>query len=46
MRLASAESWPGIFVEVKSPWLEIIDDLPQYDLPGFIGLRAKTKLPE
>ena len=35
-----------IFVEVKSPWFEIADDLPQLDLPGLIALRAKTKMPE
>ena len=35
-----------IFVEVKSPWFEIADDLPQYDLPGLIALRSKTKMPE
>jgi hypothetical protein len=33
-----------IFIEVKSPWFEIADDLPQYDLPGLIALRAKTKM--
>src|SRR6266851_1442123 len=35
-----------IFVEVKSPWFEITDDLPQLDLPGLIAQRAKTKMPE
>jgi hypothetical protein len=35
-----------IFIEVKSPWFEITDHLPQLDLPGLIGLRAKTKMPE
>ena len=35
-----------IFIEVKSPWFEISDDLPQLDLPGLIALRAKTKMPE
>ena len=33
-----------IFIEVKSPWFEITDDLPQLDLPGLIALRAKTKM--
>jgi hypothetical protein len=33
-----------IFIDVKSPWFEIADDLPQYDLPGLIALRAKTKM--
>ena len=32
-----------IFIELKAPWFEITDDLPQYDLPGLIALRAKTK---
>lgn len=35
-----------IFIELKAPWFEIADDLPQYDLPGLIGLRTKTKMPE
>jgi hypothetical protein len=35
-----------IFVEVKSPWFEITDDLPQLDLPGLIALRTITKMPE
>ncbi len=35
-----------IFIEIKSPWFEITDDLPQFDLPGLIALRAKTKTPE
>jgi hypothetical protein len=35
-----------IFIEVKSPWFEIADDLPQLDLPGLIALRANTKMPE
>jgi hypothetical protein len=35
-----------IFVEVKSPWFEITDDLPQLDLAGLIARRAKTKMPE
>ena len=35
-----------IFIEVKSPWFEITDDLPQYDLPRLIALRTKTKMPE
>jgi hypothetical protein len=35
-----------IFIEVKSPWFEIKDDLPQLDLPGLIALRANTKMPE
>lgn len=35
-----------IFVEVKSPWFKIADDLPQLDLPGLIALRTKTKMPE
>jgi hypothetical protein len=34
-----------IFIEVKSPWFEITDDLPQYDLPGLIALRAKSNMP-
>jgi hypothetical protein len=33
-----------IFVEVKSPWFEITDDLPQFDLPALIKLRANTKM--
>ncbi len=33
-----------IFIELKSPWFEITDGLPQYDLPGLIALRAKTKM--
>src|SRR5208282_1502539 len=32
-----------IFIELKSPWFEITDGLPQYDLPGLIELRAETK---
>ena len=28
-----------IFIELKSPWFEITDDLPQYDLPGLIAAR-------
>ena len=35
-----------IFIEVKSPWYEITDDLPQLDLPGLVALRTKTKTPE
>ena len=35
-----------IFIEVKSPWFEITDDLPQLDLPSLIALRTKTKMPE
>ncbi|HKN14633.1 MAG TPA: hypothetical protein VJX68_15705 [Candidatus Binatus sp.] len=35
-----------ILIEVKSPWFEITDDLPQLDLPGLITLRAKTKMPQ
>jgi hypothetical protein len=35
-----------IFVERNPPWFEITDDLPQYDLPGLITLRANTKMPE
>ncbi len=35
-----------IFIEVKSPWFEITDNLPQYDLQGLIELRAKTEMPE
>jgi hypothetical protein len=35
-----------IFIELKSPWFEITDDLPQYDLPGLIAMRGKTKMPE
>ena len=35
-----------IFIELKSPWFEITDELPQLDLPGLIALRAKTKMPE
>jgi hypothetical protein len=35
-----------IFVEVKSPWFEITDNLPQLDLPRLIALRTKTKMPE
>jgi len=31
-----------IFIELKSPWFEITDGLPQYDLKGLIGLRAET----
>ncbi|MGH7923201.1 MAG: GFA family protein [Candidatus Binatus sp.] len=34
-----------IFVEVKSVWFEITDDLPQYDLPRLIALRTHTKMP-
>ena len=33
-----------IFVEVKSPWFEITDDLPQLDLPALIKLRANTMI--
>jgi len=33
-----------IFIELKSPYFEITDGLPQYDLPGLIALRAKTKM--
>jgi hypothetical protein len=35
-----------IFIEVKSAWYEITDDLPQLDLPGLVALRTKTKTPE
>ena len=35
-----------IFIEVKSPWFKITDDLPQLDLQGLIALRANTKMPE
>jgi hypothetical protein len=35
-----------IFIEVKSAWFEITDDLPQYDLPGLIRMRAETKMPD
>ena len=35
-----------IFVELKSPWYEITDHLPQYDLRSLVELRAKTKVPE
>ncbi len=35
-----------IFIEVKSPWFEITDHLPQLDLPGLIALRANMKMPE
>ena len=31
-----------IFIEMKSPWFEITDGLPQYDLPVLLGLRAET----
>ena len=31
-----------IFVELKSPWFEITDHLPQYDLPALTKLRALT----
>jgi hypothetical protein len=31
-----------IFVELKSPWFEIKDHLPQYDLPALTRLRALT----
>ena len=31
-----------IFVELKSPWFEIKDRLPQYDLPALTRLRALT----
>jgi hypothetical protein len=34
-----------IFVELKSPWFEITDGLPQYDLPRLIALRTNTKMP-
>jgi hypothetical protein len=34
-----------IFVELKAPWFEVTDDLPQYDLPSLIALRTKTKMP-
>ena len=30
-----------IFVEMKSPWFDITDDLPQLDLPGLIAMRTK-----
>ena len=35
-----------IFIEVKAPWFEITDDLPQYDLPGLIVVRGNMKMPE
>jgi hypothetical protein len=35
-----------IFIEVKSPWFEITDNLPQYDLQSLIEPRAKTEMPE
>ena len=28
-----------IFVELKAPWFEMTDDLPQYDKPGLYALR-------
>lgn len=31
-----------IFVELKSPWFEVTDHLPQYDLPALTKLRALT----
>jgi hypothetical protein len=34
-----------IFVELKSPWFEVTDDLPQYDRPRLIALRTNTKMP-
>ena len=34
-----------IFVELKSPWFGITDDLQQYDLPRLIALRTNTKMP-
>jgi hypothetical protein len=34
-----------IFIELKAPWFEITDALPQYDLPRLIALRAPTKMP-
>ena len=34
-----------IFVELKSPWFGITDDLPQYDRPRLIALRTNTKMP-
>jgi len=33
-----------IFVELKSPWFEITDDLPQYDRPRLIALRSGAKI--
>jgi hypothetical protein len=32
-----------IFVELKSSWFEITDDLPQYDRPRLIALRTNAK---
>jgi hypothetical protein len=34
-----------IFVELNPRWFEIADDLPQYDLPALIALRAKANMP-
>ena len=34
-----------IFIELKSRWFEITDDLPQYDRPRLIALRTNTKMP-
>lgn len=31
-----------IFVEHKAPWFEIADNLPQYDLPALLKLRARN----
>ena len=33
-----------IFVELKSPWFEITDHLPQYDRPRLIALRSGAKI--
>jgi hypothetical protein len=32
-----------IFTDVKSPWFEIADDLPQYDLASLMRLRNQTE---
>ncbi len=31
-----------IFIEVKAPWFDITDKLPQYDLPALAELRSRT----
>jgi hypothetical protein len=31
-----------IFVEHKAPWFEIADNLPRYDLPALLELRARA----
>jgi len=34
-----------IFIELRAPWFEITDQLPQYDLPALLELRCRTDTP-